>query len=154
QFICSRLVRRDKQLAETAVYLFAVSSPRQANHRNSRLSVRGEFSVASKSPEKPFIFSRCARRDKQTAETAVYLFTARLLIKKSVACVITHDHGFHFFFLFRFYILLYLLFLLHPQLHHPNHYLHLFYLFQILLLQLFPLLQFRPLQHLPNHFLL
>src|SRR5699024_11938896 len=73
-FICSWWVRRGKQIAEKAVYLFAVSSPRQANCRNSLLSVRGEFAVTSKSPEKPFICSRWACRDKQTAETAVYLF--------------------------------------------------------------------------------
>src|SRR5699024_4426420 len=57
-FICSRWVCRDKQTAETAVYLFAVSSPRQANRRNSRLSVRGEFAVTSKPPKQPFIYSR------------------------------------------------------------------------------------------------
>src|SRR5699024_12038053 len=84
---------------------------------NSRLSVRGEFAVTSKSSKILFICSRWACRDKQSTEKAVYLFAASLLIKKSVACVITHDHGFHFLFRFRFLILLYHLFLLHPQLH-------------------------------------
>src|SRR5699024_12818758 len=73
-FIYSRWARRDKQTAEKAVYLFTVSSPRQANRRKSRLSVRGEFAVTSNSPKIPFICSRCARRDKQTAEKVVYLF--------------------------------------------------------------------------------
>src|SRR5699024_5463305 len=74
-FICSRCARRDKQIAEKAVYLFAVSSPRQANRRKCRLSVRGEFAATSKSPEKPFICSRWVCRDKQSTEKAVYLFT-------------------------------------------------------------------------------
>src|SRR5699024_12797939 len=73
-FICSRCVRRDKQSTETAVYLFAVCLPRQATRRKSRLSVRGEFAVTSKSPEKPFIYSRCARRDNQIRGNVVYLF--------------------------------------------------------------------------------
>src|SRR5699024_5016245 len=73
-FICSRCVRRDKQNTEKAVYLFAVSSPRQANRRKCRLSVRGEFAATSKSPEKPFICSRWVCRDKQSTEKAVYLF--------------------------------------------------------------------------------
>src|SRR5699024_5629501 len=77
-FIYSRWVRRGKQTAETAVYLFAVSSPRQANCRNSLLSVRGEFAVTSKSPEKPFICSRWACRDKQIAGNVVYLFAVGL----------------------------------------------------------------------------
>src|SRR5699024_6280677 len=75
-FICSRWACRDKQTAETAVYLFAVSSPRQANHQKSRLSIRGGFTAASKSPKQPFICSRCARRDKQLAGSVFYLFAA------------------------------------------------------------------------------
>src|SRR5699024_12883858 len=76
-FIVDRCVRSNKQIAEKAVYLFTVDSPRQANRRKSRLSIHGEFAATSNSPEKPFICSRCARRDKQLAETAVYLFAAR-----------------------------------------------------------------------------
>src|SRR5699024_10357325 len=71
---CPRCARRDKQPAEQAVYLFSVSSPRQATRRKRRLSVRGEFAATSKSPEKPFICSRWVCRDKQSTEKAVYLF--------------------------------------------------------------------------------
>src|SRR5699024_12337738 len=78
-FICSRWARRDKQTAEKVVYLFAVSSPRQATRRNSRLTIRGEFAATSNSPKQPFIYSRWVRRDKQVAETAVYLFTVSSL---------------------------------------------------------------------------
>src|SRR5699024_11935560 len=73
--VCSSdLARRDKQTAEKAVYLFAVSSPRQANRQKCCLSVRGEFAVTSNSPKQPFNYSRRVRRDKQTAVKAVYLF--------------------------------------------------------------------------------
>src|SRR5699024_6981427 len=73
-FIYSRGVSRDKQTAEKAVYLFAVSSSLQASRCTCRLSVRGEFAAASESREMQFIYSRCASRDKQSAENAVYLF--------------------------------------------------------------------------------
>src|SRR5699024_4857101 len=73
--ICSWCARRDKQTAETAVYLFAVSSPWQANRRKSRLSIHGKLAVTSKAPKKPLIYYRGSRRDKQNAGKAVYLFT-------------------------------------------------------------------------------
>src|SRR5699024_12262667 len=76
-FICSRCARRDKQSTEKAVYLFTVSSPRQATRRKSRLSVRGVLAVTSNSPKQPFICSRCARRDKQNTKKSVYLFAVR-----------------------------------------------------------------------------
>src|SRR5699024_3569984 len=76
-FICSRCVRRDKQITRKAVYLFAVCSPRQPNQGKCRLSVRGVLAVTSKLPKIPFICSRWACRDKQIAEKAVYLFAVR-----------------------------------------------------------------------------
>src|SRR5699024_11444456 len=72
--ICSWCARRDKQTAETAVYLFAVSSPWQANRRKSRLSIHGKLAVTSKPPKKPFLRSRSVRRDKRIAGKAAYLF--------------------------------------------------------------------------------
>src|SRR5699024_7621163 len=77
-FIYSRWARRDKQLAGNVVYLFAVCSPRQAKRRKCRLSVRGAFAATSKPLKKTFICSRRVRRDKQTAEKAVYLFAVGL----------------------------------------------------------------------------
>src|SRR5699024_12883859 len=76
-FICSRCARRDKQSTEKAVYLFTVSSPRQATRRKSRLSVRGVLAVTSNSPKQPFICSRRDRRGKQNSEKGVYLFAVR-----------------------------------------------------------------------------
>src|SRR5699024_12306261 len=65
---------RDQLIVENSVYLFAMGLPRQANRRKCCLSVRGVLAVTSNSPEMSFNYSRCARRDKQIAETAVYLF--------------------------------------------------------------------------------
>src|SRR5699024_12416795 len=76
-FIVDRCVRSNKQIAEKAVYLFTVDSPRQANRRKSRLSIHGEFAATSNSPEKPFICSRRVRRGPQNGERAVYRFAAR-----------------------------------------------------------------------------
>src|SRR5699024_12839955 len=78
-FICSRCVRRDKQIGGNVVYLFAVGLPRQATRRKSRLSIRGELAVTSKPPKKSFIYSRRACRDKQTAQKTAYLLTVSAL---------------------------------------------------------------------------
>src|SRR5699024_12807755 len=73
-FIYSRRARRDKQIAGNVVYLFVVSSPRQATRQKCRLSIRGELAATSKPPKKPFIYSRRVRRDRQIARKSVYLF--------------------------------------------------------------------------------
>src|SRR5699024_7937866 len=57
-FIYSRWVRRDKQSTEKAVYLFAVSSPRQANRQKCRLSIRGASPRDHSTVKVAFIYSQ------------------------------------------------------------------------------------------------
>src|SRR5699024_10186457 len=82
---CSRWVRRDKQSTEKAVYLFAVSSPRQANRQKCRLSIRGASPRDHSTVKVAFIYSQrfpCNRSTtKKLGFSQVLLYILRITYK-------------------------------------------------------------------------
>src|SRR5699024_4976618 len=73
-FIYSRRPHRDKQTSVLVLYLFAASSPRQANRRFRALSIRGVPTATSKPAFSCIIYSRRIHRDKHTGVFVHYLF--------------------------------------------------------------------------------
>src|SRR5699024_4177636 len=84
-FIYSRWVCRGKQIAGNIVYLFTVSSPRQAKHRNSLLSVRGASPRDHSTVKVAFIYSQrfpCNRSTtKKLGFSQVLLYILRITYK-------------------------------------------------------------------------